>query len=139
MYESLTAFIPGLETGKYGKWSEQTGDGTPKNPYVFCHIEYEEPVENLIQALLDIGRNKNMRYVRHIAETSGISSITEPLKEKEIAALDGETIVSLFLYIISLTRFDDSLFLDFCECGNALCLLNRLKEIDETENNQETS
>ena len=55
MYESLTAFIPDLEKGDFGDWSEQSGAGTPENPLVFCHIEYSEPVRALIKALSEFG------------------------------------------------------------------------------------
>ncbi len=53
MFELLTAFISGLEKGDFGGWTKQTGDGTPEKPYVFCHVEYSEPVRGLLSALSD--------------------------------------------------------------------------------------
>ena len=53
MYETLTVFIPDLEKGDFGGWTEQKGDGTPEKPLEFCHIEYSEPVHKLIDALFE--------------------------------------------------------------------------------------
>ena len=135
MYESLTVFIPGLETGKYGEWEKITGDGSPDNPFWCSNLILEKPVQDLIKALNAFRQEQkiDMRDVRHIIEASGISSFALPLKEEVIASLDGPTIIAIFLYNLNLTRIDNGLFLDFCECGNALCLLNRLKEIDEAQ------
>ena len=51
MYESLTALIPAIEKGDFGGYSEQTGVGSKENPFVFCHIEYSEPVKKLLDEL----------------------------------------------------------------------------------------
>ncbi|MBR3431356.1 MAG: ADP-ribosylglycohydrolase family protein [Clostridia bacterium] len=140
MYESLTAYIPDLEKGNFGDWTEQTGDGTKENPYVFCHIEYSEPVHKLLDALgkFRVAHREEM----NLADYPGIMDEIRSRLGGEIAPgfdvslLDGRLIVGFLLVQISLCRFDDELFLNLCRDGTVLRCLKRLKEIDEGEGKQ---
>ena len=136
MYESLTVLIPDLEKGEYGKWTEQKGDGTPENPYTFCYIEYSDPMNDLIRTVREFEKN-------HHEEDYNLPDImdeihrrcpdSKDLYEIDLSRLDGFLIVGMILFVISMCRFDDSAFLNFCESGAVLRCLKRLKEIDEAE------
>lgn len=137
MYESLTAFIPGLENGNFGGWTEQTGDGTSENPYVFCHIEYSEPADGLIKALFGFRRAHKEMDIFHCPDLmdeveSLLKKTGEDPDDMDVSATEGRLVVGLLHYLLSMCRFDDGLFLRFCENGTVLRCLKRLREIDES-------
>ncbi len=137
MFESLTAFIPDLEKGDYGSWSEQTGDGTPENPYVFCHVEYSEPVRKLIDALFAFGKAHEEMELFHYPEImdeieSRLQKSGKTVPEIYVSDLDARLVIGFLLTQISLCRFDEGAFLSLCKAGTVLRCLQRLKEIDET-------
>jgi len=136
MYESLTAFIPAIEKGDFGGWSEQTGDGSEENPLVFCHIEYSEPVKKLLDELRLFrqahAEDMNLQYYPGIEADISARWKGENLYDIDVSILDGRLTVGLLLIVISICRFDDTAFLECCESGCLLRCLKRLKEIDET-------
>lgn len=136
MYESLTAFIPAIEKGNFGGWSKQTGDGSEENPFVFCHIEYSEPVKKLLDELRLFrqahAEDMNLQYYPGIEADISARWKGENLYDIDVSILDGRLTVGLLLIVISICRFDDIAFLECCESGCLLRCLKRLKEIDET-------
>ena len=137
MYESLTKFIPDLEKGDFGGWTEQTGDGTPEKPLEFCHIEYSEPVHKLLDTLFEFrkvhGRELKLDFYPAIMDEIGTRWQGKDPSDIDVSVLDGRLIVGFLLVEISMCRFSDSVFLDLCKAGTVLRCLKRLKEIDETE------
>lgn len=135
MFGELTAYIPDLEKGEFGDWTEQTGDGSPENPYTFCHIEYSKPVEGLIEAIFRFGREhgEEMKLIFYpdIMDEIGERCPGKELTDVDVSLLDGRLTVGLLLIVLSLCRFNDSLFLDLCKSGTVLRCLQHLKEIDE--------
>lgn len=135
VFESLTVFIPDLEKGEFGDWTEQTGEGAPENPYTFCHIEYSEPVKELIEALFKFG-GEHGEEMKLYPIPDVMDEITDKWPGKEltdidVSLLDGRLTVGLLLFVLSMCRFNDNAFLDFCKEGTVLRCLRRLKEIDE--------
>ena len=141
MYESLTAFIPDLEKGGFGDWSEQTGDGTPENPLVFCHIEFSEQVRGLVDALFSFKRDHeelNLSDYPDLEKEIADRWQGESIHDIDPSVLDGRLTVGVLLLVVSMSRFDDTAFLSFCESGATLRCLKRLKEIDETGKEADT-
>ena len=135
MYESLTALIPAIEKGEFGEWSKQTGDGSEENPLVFCHIEYSEPVNKLLDELRVFSHTHaeemNLRYYPGIEADIQARWQGKNLFDIDVSLLDGRLTIGLLLIVISMCRFNDEYFLECCESGCTLRCLKRLKEIDE--------
>ena len=77
MYEALTAFIPFMESGSFGDWSERVGDGTPENPYVMCHIDYNEQIIRLNHVLYDFEKAHDLLNFHEILKINSLKIYQE--------------------------------------------------------------
>lgn len=133
MYEALTAFIPFMESGNFGDWSERAGDGTPENPYVMCHIDYDEQIIRLNHTLYEFEKEHtelDLFNFPEILEKSGINCSGDSMVTMDVSSLDGRTILAMMRLVFSMERFSDGTVLEFCKNGCFLRWLQRLKDID---------
>ena len=133
MYEALTAFIPFMESGKFGDWSERVGDGTRENPYIMCHIDYDEQIMRLNHVLFEFEKEHtvlNLVKFPKILEEKGINFNSDSIAALDLSSLDGRTILAMMRLVFSMERFSDGTILEFCRNGCFLHWLQRLKALD---------
>ncbi len=134
MYETLNAFIPFMQSGPFGKWCERVGDGTPENPYVMCHIMYDEQITRFNHTLIEWEREHTesgrFNFIE-IVENSGIKFNVDSLSTEDFSTWDGITVLAMMRYVFSMERRSDGLVLEFCQNGCFLRWLQRLKDIDD--------
>lgn len=131
MYEALTAFIPFMESGNFGDWSERVGDGTPENPYVMCHIDYNEQIIRLNHVLHDFEKAHDLLNFHEILKKSGMNFGGDAIITMDVSSLDGKTIIAMIRLVFSMERFCDGTILEFCRNGCFLRWLQRLKALDD--------
>ena len=125
MYERLTAFIPVLEKGFFGKWRCCEG-GFPFVVYSW-HIRQ---LEEKIFCFADDHREEGFGDYSRILEEHGITWSSESMKKAEVSSLDGQAVFALLLGAVRAERQCEGALLDFCESGCVLRWLERLREED---------
>lgn len=136
-YESLTAFIPKLKESGMGEWIiDKKNDGTPEHPKHMPFVHYDEAVIGLeegIYQFVDDHEDTGIRHYQDYLENKGIEYRADAIANLDVSELDGLTVVVLMLSIIRQDRFCEGLMLEFCNNGCMTKWLNRLKEIDDSE------
>ena len=136
MYESLTAFIPCLEKGPYGRWPKQTGEGSPETPFVFPVVLYEESVLLFIDEVYRFAREHEetglMNYGRILSQSNIIGLDLENISGIDVSSLDGITVTAIILGVIRGERQVTGIIFEYLESGCMQRLLRRLQYIDTT-------
>ena len=139
MFETLTSILPQLENGPFATVPEQTGDGSPENPFIMLHYEYSDAVDRLInESMFFVSSHEDMKLYDYaeIMHAAGIQLEGTALKKVDVSSLDGKTVMAMIVAVVRAERFCDGVLLDFCEDGCIQRWLERLKEIDETEDRE---
>ena len=134
MYESLTCFITKLAKDEYGEWHgwNQTKEGVLALPFVVSSVNAHHFID-AVYAFVHAHEEWNLNYYHKIIEDRCAELQINNVSEIEIGALDGRTTVAYILQIIRGDRFCEGMLLGALKGGTIVELLNRLKEIDETE------
>ena len=114
-YESVTKYLAEFNRDSYGKWSEQTGDGTPENPYVFCHFIYDDDVKEFVHAVFKLDLQGHELYDVH-----------HGMEGKDIAELTEIELIAKLKEIVSLERFSDGFIEESIKNGTIPSVLRRL-------------
>jgi len=135
MFETITVFLPELNTGKYGEWSEQEpdADGSTEHPYQWPFVIYSKVVDDFSHAVysfIDSHEEMGLTNYQSILEENEIHWDAREMENTDVSMLDGRTVMALIVGIIRAERFCDGVLLDFFENGCIAKWLSRLAEID---------
>ena len=135
MFETITAFLPELNTGKYGEWYKQEpdADGTSEHPYQWPFVIYSKVIDDFshaVYAFIDSHEEMGLNHYSSILEENGIQWDARDMENADVSKLDGRTVMALIVGIIRAERFCDGVLLDFFENGCIAKWISRLAEID---------
>ncbi|MBQ6268107.1 MAG: hypothetical protein IJK64_10115 [Clostridia bacterium] len=137
MYESITSFLPKLDADAYGKWHiDESGDGTLAHPFRLPFVEYSRTVSDLQQAVFRfVADHEELGLYNYnaILASANLKSGYETMKQADVSALDGTTVMALLVGAVRAERFCDGTFLSLCEDGCIARWLSRLAEIEKEE------
>ena len=135
MFETLTAFLPRLQSSKYGKWIiDRENDGSPDHPIRFPFVAYDKTVidfEKTAYRFVDEHKEMELTNYDDILKKAGLEWGSTSMENADVSALDGRTVMALIIGAIRADRFCDGVLLDFFKKGCIKKWLLRLKEIDE--------
>ena len=134
MFESLTSFLPKMNTADFGEWIiDKENDGSPEHPKHFPFVDYQRVVRDLEKAVYSfIDQHKEMELTQYskILEEAQIEWGMESMRHADVSKLNGKTVMALLVGAIRAERFCDGALLGFCEEGSMTKWLKRLQEID---------
>lgn len=141
MYESLTSLLPKLQWTEYGEWIiDRENDVSPKHPRQFPFVAYGRAVTDLENAIYRfVEEHMEMGLTRYgdILEKADIKWDAQSMKNADVAALNGRTVLALLVGAVRAERFCDGALLDFCKDGSVAKWLQRLKGLDEELQSEE--
>ncbi len=134
MYESLTCFLPKMNTANFGEWIiDKENDGSPEHPIRLPFVAYNQIVTDLEKAIYSfVDQHKEMELTRYseILNEAQIEWGMESMRNADVSTLNGQTVMALLVGAIRAERFCDGTLLGFCEDGSITKWLKRLQEID---------
>ena len=130
MYESLTSFLPKMDSIEFGEWIiDKENDGSMEHPKHFPFVVYNRVVRDLEKAIYSfVDQHKEMELTKYneIIRDAQIKYV----RDADVSTLDGKTIMALLVGAIRAERFCDGAILGLCEDGSITKWLKRLQEID---------
>ena len=135
-FESLTKYLPYLDTDSIGKWAfDRENDGSPEHPKQMPYISYSQMVNSFVSDVFDFTKtNKDLDTFACIAilNQNNINyRSNKAMSETDVSKLDADCVFSLFVGAIQMERFCDGVLSSFFKNGSIRKWLERLKEIDE--------
>lgn len=134
MYETLTKYIPLLQSESFGEWIIDTeNDGTMEHPYRAPFVAYSDAVYGLIDdvhAFVDEHPDLGLTRYHQILEASGLSWGMKPMSEADVSSYDSKTVLAMLVGAVRAERFCDGALLGFCSNGSIVRWLQRLQELE---------
>ena len=139
MYETLTKYLPELTKTKYGSWVlDTTNDGSLAHPKHFPFIDYDTTVDEIRNAIYAFEKSHpeyQLTKYNDILAKNHMDRGMQSIKTVDVQDLDGQTVMAMLMAATRIERFCTGAMLDFFESGNIRQWIQRLKDIDDA--NQE--
>lgn len=136
-FECLTKYLPQLENDEIGTWFiDRENDGTPEHPIQMPFVNYSEMVHRFIDDVYDFNdKNKDfgLNHYYDILEQNGLEWGSKSMSEADVSRLDAKCVMAMIMGAVRAERFCDGALLGFLKDGSIRKWLERLKELDETE------
>ena len=137
MFEELTAFLPKLKEGEFGKWRGglQKGKHGGSDYIELPWVEYSQTIMDFIQT---IGRfvetHEEMRLSQYaeLLKQKGIDWKDESMSNADVSQWGGDAVTALIVAAYRADRFCEGALLGFLENGSIKRWLERLLQIDES-------
>ena len=133
-FAELTAFIPKLKDGDFGKWIiDRENDGTPEHPKQFPFVKYSSTVDAFLHTLYAFcsahPEFEHTKY-RETLDTILHDWDINTMEKADVSTLDAKGVIALLICAVRADRFCDGALLTFLENSSILRWLERLAEID---------
>lgn len=133
----LTEYISKLQTEDYGEWViEKRDEKNPEKPIQFPYVLYSEIVNHFrrdFYAFIQEHAEMNFPDFKDILKENGLEWNMDSMISADVSRVDARCILALLLGAFREERFSDGALLELLKGGSVLRWLERLKEIDETE------
>lgn len=134
MYQTLTDYLPEMESDGFGKWIvDKDNDGTPENPIRLPYVKYSQVVRRFIHDIYSFQENHpeyGLNHYSDILRENNLEWGKESMQKADISVLDGKCIMALLVGAVRADRFNEGTLLSFFDSGTIAKWLLRLKELD---------
>ncbi len=117
-YASITKYLEGFCRHTFGKWNEQSGDGSMEHPFVMPYFIYDDDVLSFIKDFYALG----------IADRSYVENMPA-LQGKPVSEMTEGELITKLTALIRGDRFCEGLINGALEDGTIQEVLERFKDI----------
>ena len=109
MYQTLTEYLPEIESDGFGKWIvDKNNDGTPENTIQMLYVEYSQVVRRFIHDIYSFQENHpecGLNRYSDILRENNLEWGKASMRKADVSALDGKCIMALFVAAVRADRF----------------------------------
>lgn len=134
-FEKLTKYINEIKTDEIGEWIH---NNNKKSNSISAYVKYTPLVNSFVDEVYEfVDQNKgyDLYDYNKILQDYKMESMLMLCEKEDIALLNEKCIMAMIVAVVRSERFSEGSLLSFLKKGQALTLLNRLKEIDDESSN----
>ncbi len=136
-FETLTKYLPQLSDDSFGTWIiDRENDGAMEHPIQAPYVRYTEMVDRFVHdvyAFMEANEDFELNRYGEILEQNGLEWGGKSMGEADVSNKDGRCVMALIMGAVRAERFCDGALLRFFREGCIRRWVERLKEIDDSE------